>query len=104
MNKYKLKEINENIKELLGTKYDYLFKSRIISRGIKYSNLKLINNLNINNNLITAQVKGENIYDVKIQLEKDSIKSVYCSCPYHEKDIYCKHIYSVLYELSKKDK
>ena len=104
MEKYKLKEIKEDIKLLLGTKYDDLFKPRIKSRGIKYSILNKVNDINNINGIVKAKVLGTQEYDVSIKFNKETIKEVSCTCPYHEKSTYCKHIYAVLYELSKKDK
>lgn len=89
---------------MLGTKYDDLFKPRIKSRGIKYSILNKVNDINNINGIVKAKVLGTKEYDVSIKFNKETIKEVSCTCPYHEKSTYCKHIYAVLYELSKKDK
>lgn len=104
MEKYKLKKIPDNINEILGTKYDNLFEKQIIQRGINYSLSNKINNLNIKDNLLSAQIKGTKIYDIKIEFEEDMLKKVFCSCPYHKKSVYCKHIYAVLYELNKNER
>lgn len=104
MDKYKLKEVNDNIEELLGTKYDCLFEPIIKSRGINYSRLNKIKDIIIVNNLVKAKVLDTKEYDVTINFVKEKINEVSCSCPYHEKSTYCKHIYAVLYELSKEDK
>ena len=101
MEKYKLKQINEDIKNLLGTKYDDLFEDVIKSRGVRYSLLNHINSINVKNDIVNAKVKGNDIYNVKIEFEKEKIKKVSCTCLYHEKSVYCKHIYAVLYELNK---
>ena len=95
MEKYKLKQINEDIKNLLGTKYDDLFEDVIKSRGVRYSLLNHINSINVKNDIVNAKVKGNDIYNVKIEFEKEKIKTVSCTCLYHEKNIYCKHIYAV---------
>ena len=66
MEKYKLKQLNEDIKNLLGTKYDDLFEDVIKSRGVKYSLLNHINSINVKNDIVNAKVKGNDIYNVKI--------------------------------------
>lgn len=104
MHKYKLMEVNEDINELLGTKYDRLFKANIRPRGISYSRLNKVNNIVIKDNIVNAQVTGTNNYDVAVELEEENLKKVSCTCLYHNRDIYCKHIYALLYELSKKEK
>ncbi len=104
MKNYELMEVNDNIKELLGTKYDSLFKTKVRSKGISYSRNNKVSDIDIKKTKVSAKVTGSNIYDVEITFNKEEIKNVKCTCPYYEKDKYCKHVYSVLYELSKDDK
>ena len=104
MKKYNLMEVNENISALLGTKYDNLFEPIIKSKGTKYSRLNKISDVYIAGNRVSAKVLGTKKYDVIIKFNKEKIEEVSCICPYHKKSVYCKHIYAVLYELSKKDK
>ena len=63
-----------------------------------------VNNISDIKGIVKSKVAGTKEYDVTIKFNKETIKEVSCTCPYHEKSTYCKHIYAVLYELSKKDK
>lgn len=46
-----------------------------------------------------AEVEGTEIYDVEVQLDKNSIKDWECSCPYEYGPI-CKHVVALLYALA----
>lgn len=99
-----IKEIKEKLNIFDKTIYNNLFKPQIIQRGIQYFIQNKIQDLNKQNNKYTAIVKGSKDYKVSITFNYDDILSATCNCPYYEdKKEYCKHIYSVLYNVKCKD-
>lgn len=99
-----IKEIKEKLNTFDKTIYNNLSKPQIIERGIQYFIQNKIQDLNKQDNKYTAIVKGTNDYNVSITFSNDDILSATCNCPYYEdKKEYCKHIYSVLYNVKCKD-
>ncbi|QHI37670.1 hypothetical protein IMCC3317_30510 [Kordia antarctica] len=52
----------------------------------------------IDNHTIETIVNGSEDYNVKLHLEKEIIKDVFCDCPY-DQGVFCKHIVASLLEL-----
>lgn len=63
-------------------------------RGLEYYNRDRILELNIDENEVTATVRGSNDYRVSAEIREDAIRTR-CSCPY-DYGGYCKHIIAVL--------
>lgn len=87
-----------NFHDSFKNKYENLFGSLIISRGVCYYSVNKIIEFKEEENCIEAIVEGSKKYKVKVKLSNDLLTDVYCSCPYHESNIYCKHISAVLYK------
>mgnify|MGYP000088038387 FL=1 len=75
-----------------------LFTSRFLKRGYDYYCMDAVENLDISEDLIRADVSGTEDYEVEISLENGEITDMYCSCPYAEDGRNCKHMAAVLYE------
>lgn len=75
--------------------YDY-----ILSRGYEYYLRDKVSNVTINDNIVTAVVKGTDDYKVELELENDTFIGGECSCPYFDTGDNCKHIAAVLYYLN----
>lgn len=100
MDKFKVSKVPEELKvfaNITKTKYDELFEKKIIYRGRSYYDNNKIIEFKYDNKICEAIVEGSNNYNVRII--EDKINEVYCSCPYHETNTYCKHIYAVLYKI-----
>ena len=76
------------------------FASHILERGYDYYISNSINEMNVKDNHIYARVKGNEVYNVHIELEGNDIRNMTCSCPYADRTHYCKHQAAVLYEWS----
>lgn len=74
-----------------------LFTSRILERGYDYYCMDAVENLDISEDLIRADVSGTEDYEVEISLENGEVTDMYCSCPYAEDGRNCKHMAAVLY-------
>lgn len=77
-----------------------LFAMHILDRGYDYYVEGAVKNIEISNEIITANVTGSDDYDVEIYLHNGKVKSMYCSCPYAFDGRNCKHMAAVLYEWS----
>ena len=102
MTQYSLSKLPSELKDtsnIMQTKYDNLFEEKIISRGRNYYYNDFIYKFKNENAICEAIVIGNKDYDVKINLKGDKIDNLYCSCPYHASNTYCKHIYAVLYKI-----
>lgn len=75
-----------------------LFARHILERGYDYYCMDAVENLDISEDLIRADVSGTEDYEVEISLEDGEITDMYCSCPYAEDGRNCKHMAAVLYE------
>lgn len=103
MHNYKVSKLDEELKDLTNaysTNYDHLFDNIIKERGISYNRMNLIHNVNKNGNIYEAVVEGTYNYNVKVEIKKDKLINIYCDCPYHKKNTYCKHIYAFLYYIN----
>ena len=75
-----------------------LFARHILERGYDYYCMDAVENLDVSEDLIRADVSGTEDYEVEISLEDGEITDMYCSCPYAEDGRNCKHMAAVLYE------
>lgn len=75
-----------------------LFARHILERGYNYYCMDAVENLDISEDLIRADVSSTEDYEVEISLENGEITDMYCSYPYAEDGKNCKHMAAVLYE------
>lgn len=79
---------------------NYYVDKFIKHRGFEYFQQNRIQELKVENNVVTATVIGSKTYFVEIEFDIDLFPySLICTCPYNEKGI-CKHIVAVLYKLN----
>lgn len=77
-----------------------LFETHILGRGYDYYCENAVENLDIADDIIRADVIGTEEYEVEISLSNGDITDMYCSCPYASEGRNCKHMAAVLYEWS----
>lgn len=72
----------------------------IVERGIEYYEAGFVTNLvNSGDGRYTAVVRGADMYEIAVQLDKDrNIISSYCDCPYDMGQV-CKHEVAIYYAL-----
>ena len=77
--------------------WERLFKPHILERGMAYYYEGCVEDLEINEDEITAVVEGSEPYDVSIDLDEGNVSGMECTCPYAEGGENCKHMAAVLY-------
>lgn len=77
-----------------------LFATHILERGYDYYLENAVENIDISEDIIRADVIGSEAYEVEISVNNDEITDMYCSCPYALDGRNCKHMAAVLYEWS----
>lgn len=77
-----------------------LFAIHILERGYDYYCDDAVENMEISDDIIRADVIGTEDYEVEISLSNGEITDMYCSCPYALDGRNCKHMAAVLYEWS----
>ncbi len=91
---------DEKMYDLNNTKYDYLFREIIKSRGKNYYSIDRVKAIHKSNNKVSGLVEGTKEYKVSIDFDNDNIVDVSCECEYHKStDKYCKHVYALLMSL-----
>ena len=76
--------------------------STIYKRGLEYFREGRVHLRKREENLITAVVDGEAIYNVQVRLNDDTVEDCFCTCPYFETmNSVCKHIVSTLKQRQK---
>ena len=73
------------------------FDSKILERGKDYFRGGAVQELEIDEEEISAVVEGTDEYQVTISLSDGGIDEMDCSCPYAEEHECCKHMAAVLY-------
>ncbi len=80
------------------------FTNTILTRGRAISDaghaIKLVSNRNDDGSttIVAAVTDAYETYQTSLTLDKDNeLQDAYCSCQYHAKNIYCKHIAALLY-------
>lgn len=81
-------------------KWEKLFARHILERGYDYYCENAVENLDVSNDVIRADVIGSEDYEVEISLSRGEVVDMYCSCPYASDGRNCKHMAAVLYEWS----
>lgn len=79
-----------------------LFAIHILERGYDYYCDDAVENMEISDDIIRADVIGSEDYEVEISLSNGEVTDMYCSCPYALDGRNCKHMAAVLYEWSGK--
>lgn len=77
-----------------------LFATHILERGYDYYLGNAVENINISEDIIRANVIGSEDYEVEISVDNGKITDMYCSCPYALDGKNCKHMAAVLYKWS----
>lgn len=77
-----------------------LFAIHILERGYDYYCDDAVENMEISDDIIRADVIGTEDYEVEISLSNGEVTDMYCSCPYALDGRNCKHMAAVLYEWS----
>lgn len=77
-----------------------LFARHILERGYDYYCEDAVENLEVLDDEIRADVIGTEDYEVEISLSSGEVTDMYCSCPYAASGNNCKHMAAVLYEWS----
>ncbi len=74
------------------------FYSQILERGKDYYRRKMVHDLKVFDDQITARVGSSYFYDVSILLDEDgTIRRMSCNCPYAQSGRHCKHEAAVLF-------
>ena len=77
-----------------------LFATHILERGYDYYLENAVENIDISEDIIRADVIGSEDYEVEISVNNREVTDMYCSCPYALDGRNCKHMAAVLYEWS----
>ena len=77
-----------------------LFATHILERGYDYYLKNAVENIDVSDDIIRADVIGSEDYEVEISLSNGAVTDMYCSCPYASDGRNCKHMAAVLYEWS----
>ncbi|MBR0028080.1 MAG: DEAD/DEAH box helicase [Clostridia bacterium] len=76
--------------------------STMYKRGLEYFKEGRVHLRKREENLITAVVDGEELYNVNVKLDGDNITDCFCTCPYFETmNTACKHIIAALKQRQK---
>lgn len=84
-------------------RWEKLFARHILERGYDYYCENTVENLDISEDIIRADVIGSEDYEVEISLNNGEVTDMYCSCPYALEGRNCKHMAAVLYEWSENE-
>lgn len=77
-----------------------LFATHILERGYDYYLENAVENIDISEDIIRADVIGSEDYEVEISVNNGEVTDMYCSCPYALDGKNCKHMAAVLYKWS----
>ena len=79
-----------------------MYKRQIYKRGLEYFKEGRVHLRKREDNLITAVVDGEELYNVQVRLSEKGVEDCFCTCPYFETmNSVCKHIVSTLKQRQK---
>ena len=81
-------------------KWKKLFATHILERGYDYYLENTVENIDISEDIIRADVIGSEDYEVEISVNNGEVTDMYCSCPYALDGKNCKHMAAVLYKWS----
>ncbi|MCI5773380.1 MAG: SWIM zinc finger family protein [Erysipelotrichaceae bacterium] len=80
-----------------------LFREIILERGRDYFYGGMVTEFQKTDSGYRAVVMGTEEYEVEIEIDKDRVNDMSCSCPYAEDGNYCKHMAAVLYKIEKEN-
>lgn len=83
--------------------WERLFAPHILVRGRDYYDFGAVENMQKTEDGYTAQVEGTDLYDVGIELSRNAVQDMWCTCPYAADGSRCKHMAAVLYALEDED-
>jgi len=72
---------------------DSIFDTVILGRAYDY--ISKVTNVSIQENKVSCQIAGTNIYEINIEMVGNVVKAV-CNCPYDQK---CKHMAATILSL-----
>ena len=75
-----------------------MFANHILERGYGYYLENAVENMDISERTVRADVMGSEDYEVEISINNGEVTDMYCSCPYAAEDRHCKHMAAVLYK------
>lgn len=75
-----------------------LFAKHILERGYDYYLENAVENIDVSESVVQADVIGSEDYKVEISINNGEVTDMYCSCPYAVEGRHCKHMAAVLYE------
>ena len=81
-------------------KWENLFAAHILERGYDYYLEDAVENIDISEDIIRADVIGSECYEGEISVNNGEVTDMYCSCPYALDGKNCKHMAAVLYAWS----
>lgn len=84
----------------MGILFERLFRKHILERGFSYYQRGNVTELRHSENTIEAVVKGTRAYLVRIELGKETIDHLDCTCPYFSDGHNCKHLAAVFYTVT----
>lgn len=76
------------------------FDANVRAKGLKYYKEDRILSLKSNEENYKAKVEGGNVYDVFINLERNTIKNMSCTCPHAQRGFNCKHMAAVCFAIN----
>jgi len=82
-------------------RWQLMFLDYILERGLDYFDKGQVGNLSVEDNCLSAVVRGTMDYKVEIEFGRNGPGDLYCSCPYAEERHSCKHMAAVLYAFEK---
>lgn len=82
--------------------FELEFDDYILKRGYEYYLDNKVINVEIEDDIVAAEVLGNENYDVSIEIDNGLFIDGECSCPYYDSGKYCKHIAALLYYLNEK--
>ena len=93
-------EILKELRTSAGTKREEKAEEYVDAKKVKITKVTYENK---NNFEIRSKVRGKEVYDVHIKVEKGEIEDVSCNCEdYHKNYGTCKHILATAIEFSNK--
>lgn len=75
-----------------------MFANHILERGYDYYLENAVENMDISERTVRADVMGSEDYEVEISINNGEVTDMYCSCSYAAEDRHCKHMAAVLYK------
>ena len=78
------------------------FSHKILERGYQYYEDELVDEMQTEQEITTATIKGSKPYHVQVRYQNGHLSWATCDCPYARNGRYCKHEAALLYALDAK--